>query len=115
MMGNGNLFDSDRVSGGLQPAKDAPLAARMRPRTLDEIAGQKHLLAPGKPLRVAIERDRLTSAVFFGPPGCGKSTVASVIALHTSAHFVPFSAVMGGVADVRKIIDAAKERRKAYG
>jgi putative ATPase len=87
----------------------------MRPRNLDEIAGQKPLLALGKPLRMAIERDKLTSAVFYGPPGCGKSTLAAVIANHTAAHFVPFSAVTGGVADVRKIIDAARERRKAYG
>lgn len=108
-----NLFDEGISTPQLDP--DAPLAARMRPRTLDEIAGQKQLLALGKPLRIAIEKDRLTSAVFFGPPGCGKSTVASVIAQHTSAHFVPFSAVTGGVADVRKIIEAARERRKAYG
>ena len=105
-----NLFESDTV-GDASSSRDAPLAARMRPRTLDEVAGQKHLVAPGKPLRVAIERDRLTSAVFYGPPGCGKSTVASVIAQHTAAHFVNFSAVTGGVADVRKIIEAAKERR----
>lgn len=99
----------------MDPSADAPLAARMRPRTLDEIAGQQHLLSPGKPLRRAIERDELRSALFWGPPGCGKSTVAAVIARTTSAHFENFSAVTGGVADVRKIIEAAKERRKAYG
>ena len=93
---------------------DAPLAARMRPQTVDEVAGQQHLLAPGKPLRKAIEQDNLRSAMFWGPPGCGKSTVASVIALATRAHFENFSAVTGGVADVRKIIEAARERRKAY-
>lgn len=86
----------------------------MRPRTIDEVAGQTHLLAPDKPLRRAIEQDNLRSALFWGPPGCGKSTVASVIALTTKAHFENFSAVTGGVADVRKIIEAAKERRKAY-
>jgi putative ATPase len=86
----------------------------MRPRTLDEVAGQRQLLAPGKPLRRAIEQDNLRSAIFFGPPGCGKSTVAGVIALTTKAHFENFSAVTGGVADVRKLIEAAKERRKAY-
>ena len=84
----------------------------MRPRTLDEVAGQKHLLAPGKPLRAAIERDTLRSAIFFGPPGCGKSTLALVIAGVTKSHFESFSAVTGGVADVRKIIEAARERRK---
>ena len=94
---------------------DAPLAARMRPRTLDEVTGQQHLLATDKPLRRAIEQDNLRSALFWGPPGCGKSTVAAVIARTTKAHFVSFSAVTGGVADVRKIIEAAKERRKANG
>lgn len=91
-----------------------PLAARMRPQTLDEVAGQQHLLGPGKPLRRAIEQDNLRSALFWGPPGCGKSTAAAVIARTTSAHFENFSAVTGGVADVRKIIEAARERRKAY-
>ncbi len=95
------------------PGASAPLAARMRPRTLDEVAGQSHLLAIGKPLRRAIEQDDLRSAIFFGPPGCGKSTVAGVIASATKAHFENFSAVTGGVADVRKIIEAARERKKA--
>jgi len=96
-------------------AASAPLAARMRPRNLDEVAGQKHLLAPGKPLRRAIEQDNLRSAIFWGPPGCGKSTVAAVIALTTKAYFENFSAVTGGVPEVRKIIEAARVRRKAYG
>lgn len=91
-----------------------PLAARMRPHSLDTIAGQQQLLGIGKPLRRAIEQDNLRSALFWGPPGCGKSTVAGVIALTTKAYFENFSAVTGGVADVRKIIEAAKERRKAY-
>ncbi|MBC8143845.1 MAG: replication-associated recombination protein A [Armatimonadetes bacterium] len=85
----------------------------MRPRTLDEIAGQRHLLAPGKPLRRAIEQDEPRSAIFYGPPGCGKSTVAAVIAAHTRSHFENFSAVTGGVADVRKLIEAARLRKKA--
>jgi hypothetical protein len=68
-----------------------------------------------KPLRRLIEQDRLSSAIFFGPPGCGKSTVAAVIARHTKAQFENFSAVTGGVADVRKIIEAARERKRAYG
>ena len=86
----------------------------MRPLTVDEVAGQQNLLAPGKPLRRAIEQDNLRSALFWGPPGCGKSTVASVIARATTSHFENFSAVTGGVADVRKIIEAARERKKAY-
>jgi putative ATPase len=113
-----DLFDDapPGARGGKADAASAgaPLAARMRPRNLDEVAGQRHLLGPGKPLRRAIERDDLRSAIFYGPPGCGKSTVAAVIAQTTRAHFENFSAVTGGVADVRKIIDAAKERRKAY-
>ncbi len=112
---NVDLFDDTPVAKGApKVAEDAPLAARMRPRTLDEVAGQKHLLGPGKPLRRAIERDDLRSALFWGPPGCGKSTVAAVIALTTAAHFENFSAVTGNVAEVRKIIEAAKARRKAY-
>jgi putative ATPase len=110
-----SLFDdSSGAEDTASATVDAPLAARMRPRALDEVAGQQHLLGPGKPLRRAIEQDNLRSALFWGPPGCGKSTVAAVIARTTKAHFENFSAVTGGVADVRKIIDAAKERRKAY-
>ncbi len=118
-----SLFDDDAPANTGASAKpspvpdatsDAPLAARMRPLTVDEVAGQQHLLAPGKPLRRAIEQDNLRSALFWGPPGCGKSTVASVIARATTSHFENFSAVTGGVADVRKIIEAARERRKAY-
>lgn len=108
-----NLFDEQNSTS--QPDTGAPLAARMRPQTLDEVAGQRHLLGPGKPLRRAIENDDLRSAIFWGPPGCGKSTVASVIARTTKAYFENFSAVTGGVADVRKIIATAKENRKADG
>jgi putative ATPase len=104
------LFEDDARAA--PTALDAPLAARMRPRTLAEVLGQEHLLGPGKPLRLAIERDALRSAIFFGPPGCGKSTLASVIATVTKSHFASFSAVTGGVADVRKLIDAARERKR---
>jgi putative ATPase len=99
---------------GSEAISDAPLAARMRPRALEELTGQAHLLAEGKSLRQAIERDELRSAIFWGPPGCGKSTLASLIARTTRCHFENFSAVTGGVADVRKLIEAARERRKAY-
>ena len=106
--------DSDQVAATVAAAQlaDAPLAARMRPAALNEIVGQSHLLGPGRPLRLAIERDQLRSAIFYGPPGCGKSTLASVIARTTSAAFANFSAVTGGVADVRKLIDAAKDLRR---
>ena len=91
---------------------DAPLAARMRPQTLDEFAGQESVVGPGTLLRRAIEQDRLTSVLFWGPPGSGKSTLAQIIARTTKAKFENYSAVTSGVADIRKVIEQAKERRK---
>lgn len=93
----------------------APLADRMRPRTLDEFIGQRHLVGEGRLLRRAIEADRLTSSIFYGPPGCGKTTLASIIARATSAAFVQLNAVTSGVADVRDVLKAAKERRMLTG
>ena len=87
-----------------------PLAARMRPRTLDEFAGQRHLLAPGKPLRESIEKGTVTSMVFWGPPGTGKTTLARLIAGYTDREFVPFSAVTEGVPRVREIVAEAADR-----
>src|SRR5438034_2342452 len=101
------LFDAGALS-----AASEPLAARMRPRTLDEFVGQEAILGLGKILRRMIERDELRSAIFFGPPGCGKSTLAALVARRTRAHFQTFSAVTAGVADVRKAIEAARARRK---
>ena len=89
-------------------AARAPLAARMRPHTLDEIIGQQHLVGPGAPLRALIESDRLTSAILWGPPGTGKTTLASVVATATAKHFVPLSAVTAGVKDVREVVEAAR-------
>jgi putative ATPase len=91
-------------------APPQPLAARMRPRTLDEYAGQRHLLAPGKPLREAIEKGTVTSMVFWGPPGTGKTTLARLIAGYTDREFVPFSAVTEGVPRVREIVREAEDR-----
>lgn len=93
-------------------APPAPLAARMRPRQLDEFVGQEAVVGPGSLLRTAIERDELPSAIFWGPPGCGKSSLAAVIAATTGAHFETFSAVTSGVADVRRAIEAARARRR---
>lgn len=93
----------------------APLADRMRPRDLSEFIGQEHLVGPGRLLRRAIEADRLTSSIFFGPPGCGKTTLASIIAGATKAAFVQLNAVTSGVADVREVIKNAQERRSMYG
>ncbi|HVA56799.1 MAG: replication-associated recombination protein A [Gemmatimonadaceae bacterium] len=90
---------------------DAPLAARMRPRTLDEFVGQRQILAPGKPLRAAIESGTVGSMVFWGPPGSGKTTLARLIARHADREFVPFSAVTEGVPRVREIVAEAESRR----
>jgi putative ATPase len=92
-----------------------PLAARMRPRTLDEFLGQEHLLGPGKALGDLIRRGDLGSCIFWGPPGSGKTTVARIIARYTARHFEPFSAVTEGVARVREIIKAAEDRLQYEG
>ena len=92
---------------------EAPLAARMRPRTLDEFIGQEHIIGPGKLLRRAIEADRLFSSIIvFGPPGTGKTTLAQVIAHSTKSHFETISAVLAGVAELRRVIGEAQERRR---
>jgi putative ATPase len=93
----------------------APLAARLRPRTLDEVVGQEHLLGPGRPLRVLIEGDRLSSVVLWGPPGTGKTTIARLIAGVTAKAFEPLSAVSAGVKDVREVVDRARKRLGEHG
>lgn len=98
-----------------QDAALSPLADRMRPRTLDEFIGQRHIVGPGRLLRRAIEADRMTSSIFYGPPGCGKTTLASIIANTTHSAFVQLNAVTSGVADVRKVIKEAQDRRSLYG
>lgn len=103
-----NLFATEDLAS-------MPLAARMRPHTLDEIAGQKHLLAPGSLLRRAIENDAPPSMILTGPAGCGKSTLATVIARLTKHHFEPLSAVTAGVAEIRAAAAAAAERRDLHG
>jgi putative ATPase len=96
-------------------ATEMPLAARMRPQTLDDFIGQEHITGPGKLLRRAIETDEISSAIFWGPPGCGKSSLAAVIAKTSKSHFESFSAVISGVAEIRKIIERARQRKKLYG
>src|SRR5579871_4911292 len=113
-----SLFDADDTAhSAALPAIDphAPLAARMRPRTLEEFAGQEGVVGPGTLLRRAIEQDRLTSVLFWGPPGSGKSTLAQIIARTTKARFENYSAVTSGVADIRKVIEQAKERKRKLG
>ncbi len=95
---------------------EAPLAARMRPRTLDEYIGQEHIVGEGKLLRRAIEADRLfSSIILWGPPGTGKTTLAQVIANSTKSHFVTISAILAGKSELREVIDEALERRRLYG
>ena len=94
---------------------ESPLAARMRPRTLDEFVGQEHIVGPGKLLRRAIEADRLfSSIILWGPPGTGKTTLAQVIANRTQSHFETLSAVLAGKAELKVVIEAAQERRRLY-
>ena len=109
----GSLFGDEPETAVEEP--DAPLAARMRPRTLDEFVGQEHLIGPGRALRRAIESDQITSFILWGPPGTGKTTLAQIIAGPTHAHFVGLSAVSAGVADLRKAIDEAGKRRRHQG
>src|SRR5512136_1096098 len=94
--------------------KEAPLAARMRPRTLDEFIGQEHIVGPGRLLRRAIQADQLSSVIFSGPPGTGKTTLARIIANTTRAHFIAINAVLSGVKEIRDAIETAQERRKKH-
>lgn len=103
-----DLFD------GRQPAKE-PLAARMRPRTLDEYIGQEHIVGKGRLLRRAIAADQLTSVIFYGPPGTGKTTLARVIANHTKSNFITLNAVLTGVQNIRESIVQAEQSYKLYG
>src|SRR3972149_3002082 len=102
-----SLFDHHREE---QLQRGAPLAARMRPRTLDEFVGQEHLVGEGRVLRRRIDADQLPSIILWGPPGCGKTTLARIVAQTTRSHFSPVSAVAAGVADLRRIVQEAKDR-----
>jgi putative ATPase len=107
-----DLFDAGLEA---RQEREQPLAARLRPRTLDEYIGQDHILGPGRLLRRAIQADQLSSLIFYGPPGTGKTTLAAVIANTTKSHFISINAVLAGVGDIRKAIDEAQERRKLHG
>ena len=113
------LFGDPEDEGFAPASRDAgagtPLAERMRPRTLDDIVGQEHILAPGTPLRLAIERDVLQSIILWGPPGTGKTTLARVIAELTQSRFVPFSAVLAGIKEIKEVMAAAEDRRRRTG
>jgi len=113
--GAGSLFPEPESARDERPRPDAPLADRVRPRTLDELLGQDEALGPGKPLRRAIEQDQLRSLILWGPPGSGKTTLAHVIRRITRAHFESMSAVLSGVKELREILKAAEERRRRAG
>ena len=104
MMEQLSLFD-DRE-------RTAPLASRLRPESLDEYVGQKHLVGPGKILRQLIERDQISSMIFWGPPGVGKTTLARIIARQTRAEFVEFSAVTSGIKEVKEVMAQAEQNRR---
>ena len=108
----GHLFEP---AGPDAPAPPAPLAERMRPRTLDELVGQQEIAAPGQPLREAIERDALQSIILWGPPGTGKTTIARLIATVTRAHFIAFSAVLSGIRDIKAVMAEAEAARRRLG
>ena len=91
-----------------------PLAERLRPRRLEDFVGQEHVLGPGRALRRAIEVDQVPSLVLWGPPGTGKTTLARLVAGRTGATFVPFSALQGGVKEIREIVAAARDRKKLH-
>jgi putative ATPase len=112
-----NLFDNEsdspmNSSKGL--LRTAPLAERMRPRSLEEMSGQEHLVGPGKPLRVQIERDDSGSMILWGPPGVGKTTLAKIIAETTRASFIEFSAVMSGIKEIKQVMVAAAQASKMH-
>src|SRR5688500_12515327 len=110
-----SLFDDEPPSGSSRKPPGTPLAERMRPRTLDEVVGQEEILAPGKPLREAVERDLLQSIILWGPPGTGKTTLARIIAEMTQAHFVHFSAVLAGIKEIKEVMADAQSRRRRSG
>ncbi len=110
-----DLFSELEPAAAPEASKSAPLASRMRPRTLEEYVGQKHILAPGKLLRRAIEADRLPSVILSGPPGTGKTTLAQIIAAMTESKFEKLSGVESNVAEMRKVVAAATNRRRTSG
>ncbi len=105
-----NLFDLPSTpESSARRSRNAPLAERMRPRNLSEFAGQEHLIGPGKPLRVQIDRDDPASMIFWGPPGVGKTSLAKIIAETTQATFLGFSAVLSGIKEIKQVMAASEQ------
>src|SRR4051794_10998818 len=100
--------------GSLRAVAAAPLAERMRPNSLEELSGQQHLVGPGKPLRVQIDRDDPGSMIFWGPPGVGKTTLAKIIAETTKANYVEFSAVLSGIKEIKQVMAAAAQAAEMH-
>ena len=111
MMG---IMKKDDIPGLFSALADRPLADRLRPSALEDIMGQDHLLGEGGPLRLMADSGKMTSFILWGPPGCGKTTLARILATRTSMHFAALSAVFSGMADLRKAFDEAARRRE-YG
>src|SRR5262245_5273157 len=108
-----SLFEPNPLAHEIEKVdRTRPLAERMRPRTLEEYIGQEHILRPGKPLRMQIERDQLSSIILWGPPGVGKTSLARLIARQTRCDFVPFSAVTSGIKEVKSVMAEAEHNRK---
>lgn len=109
-----SLFDGEVLGGPgpEDPDQKRPLADRLRPVSLDDYAGQEHVLGPGKPLRRQIEQDRLTSIILWGPPGVGKTTLAQIIARMTKSEFLPFSAVLSGIKEIKGVMADAERLRR---
>src|SRR5579871_418894 len=106
-----SLFEPDPLARE-EPDSKRPLAERMRPATLDEFVGQEHILGPGKPLRAQIDRDELSSLILWGPPGVGKTTLAKLIARITHCDFIPFSAVLSGIKEIKTVMAEAERNRR---
>src|SRR5450432_2336460 len=115
LFGEENTAGKKKATQGSNSIGGEPLAARMRPRSVDEIVGQEQILGEGHLLRRAIESDRISSMILWGPPGSGKTTLAEVIARHTHARFITLSAVSAGVADLRKVVEEANRLKQFSG
>src|SRR5581483_7324893 len=109
-----SLFESAPLPPDQAADATRPLAERMRPERLEDFVGQQHILGPGKPLRMQIERDELQSLILWGPPGVGKTTLARIIARMTRCEFVPFSAVLSGIKEIKSVM-AEAEKLRLYG